>query len=123
MCTLFGCFEELVADGFHAADGGMTILLVNVVEFDELHVVVLAYLAHRLVDGFTELGVEQRVDDGLGIALLQHVEQAGEGWTELLAIVFCPVGILVFADGHVCPGIIGTAKHKDDIGITQTIDT
>lgn len=39
-------FEQLVADGFHATDGRMAILLFNVVKFNELHIVVLANLTH-----------------------------------------------------------------------------
>ena len=70
-------FEQLVTDGLHAADGGMAILLVNVVELDELDVVVLTDFTHRLVDGLAKLGVQKAADGGLGIALLELVKQTG----------------------------------------------
>ncbi len=40
------CFHQLFADALHAADGWVTILLLNVVQFDELHLVVLAHFTH-----------------------------------------------------------------------------
>jgi hypothetical protein len=48
------------------------------VQFDELYVVVLADLTHRLIDGLSQLRVQEGVDLGIGIALLQHVQQAGQ---------------------------------------------
>ena len=120
---LFDCFYQLIADALHALGRRVAVLLVDVVELDEGNVVVLADFAHRLVDGLAELGVEQGVDAGLGVALLQLVEQAGEGRTEILAVVFGPVGILVFANGRVGPSIIGATKYEDDVRIAQTIYT
>ena len=94
LCALLSnVFYQLIADAFHATDRGMAVLFVDIMEFDELNIVVLADFAHRLVDGLAELRVEQGVDAGLGVTLLEHVEQAGEGRTEILAVVFGPVSI------------------------------
>ena len=72
-------------------------MFLDVVKLDELDIVVTAHFAHGFVDGFAQFGVEERANLGIGIALLQHVEEAGEGWTEVFAVVFGPVGVLVFA--------------------------
>ena len=113
----------MVADAFHTADGGVAVLLVNVVEFDELDVVVLANLAERLIDRLLEFGVQQRVDGSLWIAFLERVEQAGESGTEVLAILLGPVGILILAYGRVGPCVVGAAEHEYDVRVAQAVDT
>ena len=47
--------EQLVEDALHALHRGMAVLLVDVVKLYELYAVVAANLAHRLVDGLSQL--------------------------------------------------------------------
>ena len=42
---LFDSLKQLIADCLHTLDRRMTVLLLDVNEFDELHIIVLAYFA------------------------------------------------------------------------------
>ena len=55
-CSLFSVdgFQELVADALHAGDGRVSVLLVDVVQFNQLDVVMLADFTHGLIDGLSE---------------------------------------------------------------------
>lgn len=56
--TLLDGFLELFADALHAGDGGVAVLLLDVMQFDELYAVVLADDTHRFVDLFPQFGVQ-----------------------------------------------------------------
>lgn len=79
----------------------MTILLLYIVEFNEFHIVVFAYLTHRLVDRFSQLGVQDETYLGIGITFLKHVNKTGKRRTEILAIILRPIRILILAHGRV----------------------
>ena len=55
-------FQQLVADTFHSGDGRMAVLLLDIMEFDELYIEMLADFAHRFIDLFLQLGVQDGID-------------------------------------------------------------
>ena len=67
-------FNQLVTDALHAGDRRVSVLLFDVVKFDQLDVVVLADHSARFVDLFSEFRVEDRVDLCLRITLFEHVQ-------------------------------------------------
>ena len=99
----------------------MTPLLVNVVQFDEGQTVMSADDTHRLgMLGF-EFGVEDEIDAGHGIVLLDDTAEARHGRTEEPEVVVSPVGPLVIADKFARPRIVGDAARKDDVGIAEVL--
>ena len=65
----------------------MTVLLLDIMEFNEFYIEVLAYFTHRLVDLVFQLRIKDEANFRLGIAFLQHVNQAGKCRTVILAIL------------------------------------
>ena len=114
-------FQELFTDAFHAFYGRMSVLLLNVMEFDQFYLVMRADFANRLVDGVSQLRVQDTTDGCRGIPFVEQVEEAGKGRPEILAVLFCPVSVLVLTDGRVCPCIVGTTEDEDDIRVAKAV--
>ena len=103
--------HHLLGDGLHASLAGMAPLLVDVVEFDEGQTVVTADDTHRLGMFRLELGVEDEIDAGHGIVLLDDTAKACHSGTEEPEVVVGPVSPLVIADEFTRPRIVGDAAR------------
>ena len=111
----------MVGDGFHAGNGGVSAFLVDVVQFDEFHFIMFAYLADRLVDFVLQLGVEDEDDLCVEVTEGHVVEHVGHGWTERVEVLLGPCFVLVFADGGVGPCVVGAAEDVDDVGCAAEV--
>ena len=114
-------FNQLVTDALHAGDRRVSVLLFDVVKFDQLDVVVLADHSARFIDLFSEFRVEDRVDLCLRVALLKCVKKFSESRSETLAVFSAPSFILIFAYRGACPCVVRTSEEEDDVRVSEHV--
>lgn len=114
--------DDLVGDGGVAGLGGVTELLIDVVEDDEGEAVVAADDAHGLGELGFEFGIENEVDTRLRVVEAEGGTEAGHGRTEIPHVVFGPVGVFIVAEILAGPGVVGDAAGEDDIGFPEVFD-
>ena len=114
--------QHLFGDGFHALDGGVSVLFVDVVEGDEGDVVMVTDRADTLVDILLQLRVEDEVDLCVRIVLQEVDEHLRQGRTEIVEVGARPPIILIFAHLHVGPTVVGGAADEDDVGAAETAE-
>lgn len=110
---------DLPADALHAFHRGMAPLFVDVVQADIGDAVVTAYTIHRLGDGVGQFGIRNVVNPGMRIMRNQVIEQVAESRTEIIEIVFLPIGILIMAQGRAGPTVVGASEKEYDVRIPQ----
>ncbi len=114
---------DLVTDGFHAGNGGMAALFVDVFQFNAGYTVVGTDGADRLVDRFGEFTIQDKVNLHIRIAQLGLLQQVGQSGTELEQILLFPVGILILTDGCTGPTVVRAAENEQDVRIAQVVQT
>ena len=100
---LFYCFEHLLSNAFHSLYRWVSALLVDVLEFDYRHVVVVAYFINRFVDVSFQFAVKDEVNVDVGIVQAYVVEHLCHGRTEIVEVGTSPVAVLIVAHLHSSP--------------------
>ena len=117
--------SHLFSNGFHALNARVTVDFVDVSQFYAWNAVMLADSFHRGIDIIGEFTVENEIYLDVRIMFLESVEQAGHCGAEGIKFLVCPVGILVFANGRVCPTVVGGTEYENNVGtaeIFQSVD-
>ena len=119
--ALAQALKHLLCNGLHALLRGVSALLVDVVQVEAVHAVVLADGVDGLIDAFLQLAVEHEEQAGRGIVLLQVGEHLGKGGPEGVELQVGPVAIDIFAYRCAAPAVVGSAADEYDVRVAQAV--
>ena len=99
----------------------MSALLVDVVQVEAVHAVVLADGVYGLVDALLQLAVEHEEQACRGVVLLQVGEHLGKSRPEGVELQVGPVAVDILPYWRSAPAVVGSAADENDVGIAQVV--
>ena len=93
--------------------------LVDVVQADAGHAVVLADGGDGGVDLFAKAVVEDEIDAGVDVALRHVLQHACHGGTKLEEVGMGKVVVAIVAHGSARPAVVGSGEDEDDVGTAE----
>ena len=106
---------NLLGNLLHAFHGWMARLLIDVVELNAGHAVVLADGKHRGVDVFPQIVVEDEIDACVDVSVRHVLQHVCHSRTELEEVGLRNAFVFIFADGFARPAVVGCSKDEDDV--------